>query len=40
MMEDTHFILQEVNVALDPQVEKMNSFFLFDCAWPFVAALD
>lgn len=36
-MEDTLFILQEVNVALDPQV-KRNEFFFWLCL-AFVAAL-
>ena len=40
-MEDTHFILQEVNVALDPQVKRNEFFFsFFDCAWPLLQHLD
>ena len=38
-MEDTHFILQEVNVALDPQV-KRKEFFFFGCAWALLQHLD
>ena len=36
-MEDTLFILQEVNVALDPQVKRNESFFWLCLA--FIAAL-